>query len=62
MVGGNPGVQGDAWEVTLGRLRDVRPRLDVAWRAADAGEIVAIIKEYAWPSSEEASIFVRVSS
>ena len=38
VVGGNPGVQGDAWEVTLGRLRDVRPRLDVAWRAADAGD------------------------
>ena len=38
VVGGNPGTQGDGWEPALGRLRDARPTLDVAWRAADAGE------------------------
>jgi Ran GTPase-activating protein (RanGAP) involved in mRNA processing and transport len=38
VVGGNPGAQGDAWETALQRLRDARPTLDVAWRAADAGE------------------------
>jgi hypothetical protein len=38
VVGGNPGVQGDGWEAALGRLREARPGLDVAWRAADAGD------------------------
>jgi Ran GTPase-activating protein (RanGAP) involved in mRNA processing and transport len=38
VVGGNPGTQGDAWEPALARLRESRPGLDVAWRAADAGE------------------------
>ena len=38
VVGGNPGTQSDAWEPALGRLRDARPGLDVAWRAADAGD------------------------
>ena len=38
VVGGNPGTQGDAWEPALARLRETRPGLDVAWRAADAGE------------------------
>ena len=38
VVGGNPGTQGDAWEPALERLRETRPGLDVAWRAADAGE------------------------
>lgn len=38
VVGGNPGTQGDAWEPALARLRESRPDLDVAWRAADAGD------------------------
>lgn len=38
VVGGNPGVQGDAWEAALERLREARPGLDVAWRAADTGD------------------------
>jgi Ran GTPase-activating protein (RanGAP) involved in mRNA processing and transport len=38
VVGGNPGTQSDDWEPALARLREARPGLDVAWRAADAGE------------------------
>lgn len=38
VVGGNPGAVGDAWEAVLEKLRQARPTLDVAWRAADAGD------------------------
>ena len=38
VVGGNPGAVGDAWEAALEKLRQARPTLDVAWRAADAGD------------------------
>ena len=38
VVGGNPGAGGDAWEAAVEALRTARPGLDVAWRAADAGE------------------------
>ena len=38
VVGGNPGAVGDAWEAALERLRQARSTLDVAWRAADAGD------------------------
>ena len=33
-----PGAVGDAWEAALERLRQARSTLDVAWRAADAGD------------------------
>jgi hypothetical protein len=32
------GAGGDAWEAAVEALRTARPGLDVAWRAADAGE------------------------
>ena len=43
VVGGNPGAVGDAWEAALERLRQARSTLDVAWRAADAGDSAAAI-------------------
>jgi hypothetical protein len=37
-LGGNPGVQDDAFEAAVNRARERRPSLDVAWRAgADGG-------------------------
>jgi len=38
LVGANPVVQDDAWELALEDLRQSRPSIDIAWQTNDPGE------------------------